>query len=145
MMRAAMGTAGDAADAGGKPRLRIVAAMLPTDRENEEAAARGMAGSAGDRAFRPADLARRCGLDGAWTSARDPAALRARLGPDFLLVAPGVRPVWARTGDRTHIVTPGDALRRGADHPVVGRPITQADDPRAAAARIAEEMAAAIG
>lgn len=141
MMRAAMG----AADAGGKPRLRIVAATLSTDMEDEEAAALGMAGSAGDRAFRLADLARRCGLDGAWTSARDLAALRARLGPDFLLVVPGIRPVWSRTDDWTHIVTPGDALRRGADYLVVGRPITQADDPRAAAARIAEEMAAAIG
>lgn len=98
-----------------------------------------------DRAFRLADLARRCGLDGAWTSARDPAALRARLGLDFLLVAPGIRPVWSRTGDWTHIVTPGDARRRGAGYPVVGRPITRADDPRVAAARIAEEMAAAIG
>ena len=144
-MRAAMGAAVGAVDAGGKPRLRIVAATLPTDRENEEAAARGMTGSAGDRAFRLADLARRCGLDGAWASARDPAALRARLGPDFLLVAPGIRPVWSRIDDRTHIVTPGDAPRRGADYPVVGRPITQADGPRAAAARVAEEMAASIG
>lgn len=75
-------------------------------------------------------------------------AVRARLGPDVLLVAPGIRPVWSRTDDWTHIVTPGDALRRGAayaDYLVVGRPITQADDPRAAAARIAEEMASAIG
>ena len=75
-------------------------------------------------------------------------AVRARLGPDVLPVAPGIRPVWSRTDDWTHIVTPGDALRRGADYAdylVVGRPITQADDPRAAAARIAEEMAAAIG
>lgn len=145
MMRAAMGAAVGAADAGGKPRLRIVAATLSTDVEDEEAAALGMAGSTGDRAFRLADLARRCGLDGAWTSARDLAALRARLGPDFLLVVPGIRPVWSRTDDWTHIVTPGDALCRGADYLVVGRPITQADDPRAAAARIAEEMAAAIG
>ena len=69
---------------------------------------------------------------------------RAHLGPDVLPVAPGIRPVWSRTDDWTHIVTPGDALRRGADYLVVGWPITQADDPRAAAARIAEEMASAI-
>lgn len=145
MMRAAMGAAVGVVDAGGKPRLRIVAATLPTDPEDEEAGTLGMAGSAGKHAFRRADLARRGGLNGAWTSARDLAALRARLGPDFLLVVPGIRPVWFRTDDWTHIVTPGEALRWGADYLVVGRPLTQADDLRAAAARIAEEMASAIG
>ena len=62
-----------------------------------------------------------------------------------MLVVSGVRPVWSKSDDRTHIITPGDALRRGADYLVVGRPITQADNPRDAASRIAEEMAAAIG
>ena len=113
MMRAAMGAAVGVVDAGGKPRLRIVAATLPTDPEDEEAGTLGMAGSAGKQAFRRADLTRRGGLDGAWTSARDLAALRARLGPDFLLVVPGIRPVWFRTDDWTHIVAPTIWLSAG--------------------------------
>ncbi len=145
MMRAAMGAALGAADASGGNRVRIVAVTLPTDMEDEDVGALGMTGGVDDQVYRLADLAQASGLDGVWTSAHDLAALRARCGPDFLLFVPGIRPVWSKTDDQKHIITPGDALRRGADYLVVGRPITQADDPRAAAARIAEEMAAAIG
>ena len=145
MMRAAMAAALGAADAGERPRLKIVAVPLLTDTEDEDHGALGMSGPVGDRVGRLADLAHGCGVDGAWASAHDLAALRSRYGPDFMLVVSGVRPVWSKSDDRTHIITPGDALRRGADYLVVGRPITQADDPRDAAARIAEEMAAAIG
>ena len=145
MMRAAMAAALGAADAGGRERLRILAVPLPVDAEDEDVRALGMSGSVGDQVCRLADLAHGCGVDGAWVSADDLAALRARYGPDFLLVVSGIRPVWSKSDDRRHIITPGDALRRGADYLVVGRPITQADDPRAAATRIAEEIAAAMG
>ena len=145
MMRAAMAAALGAADAGGRERLRILAVPLPIDAENEDVAALGMSGSAGDQVCRLADLAHGCGVDGAWASADDLAALRTRYGPEFMLVVSGIRPVWSKSDDRRQIITPGDALRRGADYLVVGRPITQADDPRDAATRIAEEMTAAIG
>ena len=145
MMRAAMGAALGAADRSGRPRLRIVGVTLLTDMEDEDVGALGMTGGVGDQVYRLADLARASGLDGVWTSAHDLAALRARCGPDFLLVVPGIRPVWSKTDDQKHIITPGDALGRGADYLIVGRPITEADDPRATAMRIAEEMAAAIG
>ena len=145
MMRAAMAAALGAADAGGRQRLRIVAVPLLTDTEDEEIGALGMSGSIDDQMCRLADLAQASGVDGAWTSTHDLAALRERYGPDFMLVVSGIRPVWSKSDDRRHIITPGDALRRGADYLVVGRPITQADDPRDAAMRIAEEMTAAIG
>ena len=145
MMRAAMAAALGAADAAGRQRLRIVAVPLLTEGEGENIGALGMSGSVDDQLCRLADLAHGCGVDGAWTSAHDLALLRARYGPDFTLIVSGIRPVWSKSDDRTDIITPGDALRRGADYLAVGRPITQADDPRDAAARIAEEMAAAIG
>ena len=145
MMRAAMAAALGAADAGGRTRLKIVAVPLLTDIEDEEVSALGMSGPVGDQVCRLGILAHECGVDGAWTSADDLVALRERCGPDFMLIVSGIRPVWSKSDDRKHIITPGDALRRGADYLVVGRPITQADDPRDAAARIAEEMAAAIG
>ena len=145
MMRAAMAAALGAADAGGRERLRILAVPLPVDADDEDVRALGMSGSVGDQVCRLADLAHGCGVDGAWVSADDLAALRARYGPEFLLVVSGIRPVWSKSDDRRHIITPGDALRRGADYLVVGRPITQADDPRAAATRIAQEIAAAMG
>lgn len=145
MMRAAMAAALGAADAGGRERLNILAVPLPIDADDEDVGALGMSGPVSDQVCRLADLAHGCGVDGAWVSADDLALLRARFGSEFMLVVSGVRPVWSKSDDRTHIITPGDALRRGADYLVVGRPITQADDPRDAASRIAEEMAAAIG
>ena len=64
-------------------------------------------------------------------------------GAGFLLVVPGIRPAWAETGDQKRVMTPGEAARRGADYLVIGRPITAADDPAAAARRIAAEVTAA--
>ena len=144
MMRAAMAAALGAADAGGRERLNILAVPLPIDADDEDVGALGMSGPVSDQVCRLADLAHGCGVDGAWVSADDLVVLRARFGSDFMLVVSGVRPVWSKSDDRRHIITPGDALRRGADYLVVGRPITQADDPRDAATRIAEEMAAAM-
>jgi orotidine-5'-phosphate decarboxylase len=67
-------------------------------------------------------------------------ALRAACGPDFKLIVPGIRPDWAATGDQKRITTPAQARDDGADILVIGRPITGADDPGAAAARIAGEL-----
>lgn len=145
MMRAAMAAALGAAEAGGRQRLRIVAVPLLSDTGEEDVGALGMSGSLGDQVCKLADLAHAAGTDGAWVSPDDLGVLRRRYGPDFTLIVAGIRPVWSRSDDRRDIITPGDALRRGADFLVVGRPITQADDPRAAAERIAEEMATAIG
>ena len=83
------------------------------------------------------------GLDGVVASPREAAMARRIGGPDFLVVTPGVRPSWSSLDDQARAETPAAALRAGASRLVCGRPITAAADPRAAALRIVEEMAAA--
>jgi orotidine-5'-phosphate decarboxylase len=87
--------------------------------------------------------ARSAGVDGLIASAVETAMLRARLEDDFLLVIPGIRPAGADVGDQKRVATPAHAIRDGADYLVVGRPVTQAPDPRAAAEAIVAEIAAA--
>lgn len=81
------------------------------------------------------------GADGIVCSPQEVAAMRAVLGPDALLVTPGVRPAGAALGDQKRVATPGQAVRDGSTHLVVGRPILEADDPCAAARAITAEMA----
>ena len=83
-------------------------------------------------------------VDGLVASAAETAMLRARLGDDLLLVIPGIRPAGAEVGDQKRVATPAQAIRDGADYLVVGRPVTQAPDPRAAAQAIAAEIADAL-
>lgn len=143
MMRAAAAAAMRLADPDTGARPRVLAVTILTSFDDEDAASVGMAGTVMDLVRRSAALAQSCGLDGAIASAREVAMLRAECGPDFTLVAPGVRPGWASADDQKRIVTPAEALRQGADYLVIGRPITRADDPGAAARRIAAEMAEA--
>lgn len=84
--------------------------------------------------------AQRAGISGVVASPQEAADLRAILGPDAYIVTPGVRPAWAEVGDQTRIATPADAFANGASHIVVGRPITQADDPVAAFDAIVAEL-----
>ncbi|MGH6915665.1 MAG: orotidine 5'-phosphate decarboxylase / HUMPS family protein, partial [Geminicoccales bacterium] len=95
-----------------------------------------------EQARRLAGVARDCGLDGVVCSPRESAALRDALGPDFLLVVPGIRPAGSAAADQKRVTTPAEAVAAGADILVVGRPITAAADPAAAARAIAEEIAA---
>lgn len=84
------------------------------------------------------------GVNGFVCSPQEVAALRGLAGPEAVLVIPGIRPAGSEIGDQKRVATPGDALRNGASYLVVGRPITQAADPVAAAEAILKEMALAI-
>ena len=134
MMRAAV----EAAD--GPDRPLVVAVTVLTSLADEDLAATGVAGDAAAQVLRLAQLAKRSGLDGVVCSAREAEALRAALGDDFKLVVPGIRPQWAAADDQKRIVTPAEAVAKGADYLVIGRPITAADDPADAARRIAAEL-----
>jgi orotidine-5'-phosphate decarboxylase len=83
------------------------------------------------------------GCDGVVASPHEAALAREIGGEDFLVVTPGVRPDWSAKNDQARAATPADALKAGASHIVCGRPITAAEDPRAAALRVAAEMAGA--
>jgi orotidine-5'-phosphate decarboxylase len=89
-----------------------------------------------------ADLARASGCDGVVASPWEARRLREAMGPDWLIVTPGIRPATAAAGDQVRVATPAAARRAGADYLVVGRPITAAPDPAAAAAAILAELAA---
>jgi orotidine-5'-phosphate decarboxylase len=88
-----------------------------------------------------AALARDAGLDGVICSPHEVAALRRAMGPEFVLMVPGVRPSWAGADDQKRVMTPAEAMRAGATHLVIGRPILKASDPAEAARRIAQEIA----
>lgn len=92
-----------------------------------------------------ARLAREWGLDGVVASAAEAASIRLACGDDFLIVTPGIRPADADHGDQKRVLTPAAALREGASHLVVGRPVTRAADPASAASTIIADMIAALG
>lgn len=87
-----------------------------------------------------AGLARLAGLDGVIASPKEIRSIREQFGPDFLIVTPGVRPRFASSDDQKRVMTPEEAVLRGADYIVVGRPITRAEDPVKAAVEVIKEM-----
>jgi orotidine-5'-phosphate decarboxylase len=136
----AMLQAAAAALAGADPRPLLLGVTVLTSMDEEDLASVGQQGPADAQVLRLARLAHRCGLDGVVCSPREIAALRRALPAGFKLVVPGLRPAWAGAADQTRTMTPAEALVAGADYLVVGRPITGAADPAAAAARIVDEL-----
>jgi orotidine-5'-phosphate decarboxylase len=100
----------------------------------------GFSGSARDNVLRLARLARESGLDGVVCSAQEAEALRAACGDDFLLVTPGIRLASDARGDQARVVTPKEAVRLGASHLVIGRPITESADPVATLESIRQSL-----
>jgi orotidine-5'-phosphate decarboxylase len=123
--------------------LKLLAVTVMTSYDDGDLAAAGYAYGVKDLVARRAAQAREAGVDGLILSPEEVAAMRALLGPGMLLVTPGVRPAGAAVGDQKRVMTPARAIREGADHLVVGRPVTQAPDPRAAAQAIVAEIAGA--
>jgi orotidine-5'-phosphate decarboxylase len=139
MMRAAA----DAAKAAGSSRPMLLAITVLTSLDDADLKAVGQNGPARDQVRKLAALAQKSGLDGVVCSPHELEALRAECGREFLLVTPGIRPAATGSDDQKRAMTPDEAIRRGADYLVIGRPITQADDPAAALARIVAEVEAA--
>ena len=106
----------------------------------EALAETGVDGTPAAQVLRLARLALAAGADGLVCSPREVALLRAEIGPEPLLVVPGIRPAGAAAGDQARTLTPREAIAAGADWLVIGRPITGAPDPAAAAAAIAADL-----
>jgi orotidine-5'-phosphate decarboxylase len=123
-----------------EPRPKLLAVTILTSLADADLAALGLQGTARERVVRLAALAQSCGLDGVVTSPQEIEAVREVCGPNFLIVTPGVRPEGAALADQRRVRTPAEALRAGADILVIGRPITNAADPAAAARAIAIEI-----
>lgn len=130
----------DAARASVAPPTRLIAVTVLTSLDDADLLALGIADGAAAQVARLAGLARDAGLDGLVCSAVEVARLRAAW-PEALLVVPGIRPAGAARGDQKRVMTPREALAAGASILVVGRPITGAPDPTAAAAAMAAELA----
>jgi orotidine-5'-phosphate decarboxylase len=122
----------------------LIAVTILTSLGQDDVAEIGYPGTPAENVLRLAGLAEDSGLDGVVCSPLEVGPLRAERGGDFRLVTPGVRPAGAALDDQRRIMTPGDAVRAGANYLVVGRPITAADDPPAALAAINREVAAAL-
>jgi orotidine-5'-phosphate decarboxylase len=136
MIAAARQAAEDAGDA--RPLLLAVTVLTSLDAAALEAT--GVPVSPAEQVLRLARLALAAGADGLVCSPLEVAMLRAALGPGPKLVVPGIRPAGAATGDQARVMTPREAVAAGADWIVVGRPITGAADPGAAAAAIAATL-----
>ncbi len=95
-------------------------------------------GIVADQVVHLARLAQKAGLDGVVSSPHEIELIRDACGPGFVIVTPGVRPAGADIGDQKRVMTPSEAVAKGADYLVIGRPITKADDPVSAARLIAE-------
>jgi len=130
-----------AADPAGAARPMLLAVTVLTSLDDAALQATGIDGGAALQVLRLARLALAAGADGVVCSPREVALLRRELGPHPLLVVPGVRPEGAAPGDQARTMTPAQAIAAGADRIVVGRPITGAPDPAAAA----RDIAGAIG
>jgi orotidine-5'-phosphate decarboxylase len=122
--------------------LRILAVTVLTSYDNADLAEAGYVGTVSDLVMRRATQARETGVDGLVCSAEEAAALRPAIGAHMALVTPGIRPAGAASGDQKRIMTPAAAIAAGADYLVVGRPVLEAADPRAAATAIVADIAA---
>ena len=123
--------------------LEILGVTVMTSYDDADLAAAGYGCGVADLVARRAAQARDLGVHGLILSPEELPAIRPLVGPAMKLVTPGVRPAGASADDQKRVMTPGAALRAGADHLVIGRPINAAIDPKAAAEAILAEMAAA--
>lgn len=142
---AAMMKAAREAAHGANPNTKVIAVTVLTSLSDADLDAVGQRGPAPDQVLRLATLTRDCGLAGVVCSAHEIAPLRKALGPDFLLVVPGIRPKGADVADQQRVMGPAEARDLGASHLVIGRPITGASDPVRAAADIAQSLGVSRG
>lgn len=133
-----MKAANDAADG----RIRLLPVTVLTSLDDKALHDVGQATPSETQVLRLARLVKNTGLPGVVCSGLDIAPIRHALGNDFILMVPGIRPASSDAGDQKRVMTPAKALRQGATHLVIGRPITGAPDPQEAAQAILEDLLA---
>ncbi len=131
-------------EAAGSDRPRLLAVTILTSHTADDLVRVGLKGTPAEMVPTLAKLARESGADGVVCSPQEARSVRDATGPDFLIVTPGVRPAGADLNDQQRVTTPADAIRNGASHLVVGRPITGAPSPRAAVQMIIAEIGQAL-
>jgi len=141
MQEARKAAQASAAALGIAPPLLIGVTVLTSLAEDELQDELGVERSLPEQVAALARLSQEAGLDGVVASAREIPWIRAACGDDFVIVTPGIRPLWAAGDDQKRIVTPQKALEDGADYLVIGRPLTAAADPREAAKKLLAEVA----
>lgn len=120
--------AANAVKSSSRPPLLIAVTIL-TSMDKRQLSGIGLDVEPQEQVLKLASLAQGCGLDGVVCSAQESAMLNAKLGSGFELITPGIRPVNSEQGDQSRVMTPADAIKSGSSYLVVGRPITQAQDP----------------
>lgn len=125
----------------GGHRPHLIAVTVLTSMEGADLAETGIAADAATQVDRLATLTRDAGLDGVVCSAQESSRLRQLCGRDFTLVTPGIRPENSPSADQRRVMTPKEALGAGSDYLVIGRPITQAEDPLAVLRAVGAEAA----
>ncbi len=118
----------------------LIAVTVLTSMEQEDLVELGLPGTPRDNVLRLAKLAKDSGLDGVVCSAQEAADIRAAIGDDFCLVTPGIRPAGSAVNDQKRIMTPAEAMQAGSSYLVVGRPITQSENPLAVLGQINQSL-----
>lgn len=140
MLQAAIDASMQVAAITGKDRPLVIGVTVLTSLDQADLNMVGIKDNLNDQVTRLADLAQSCRLDGVVCSPYEITALRKQCGNDFTLVVPGIRPEGSAQDDQKRTLTPTEAIKKGADYLVIGRPITKAKDPKAAAKSIRESL-----
>jgi orotidine-5'-phosphate decarboxylase len=140
MMARAAEAAAQEAQRSGKSRPYLLGVTVLTSLKETELEEVGLFASVSEQVLRLASLAKEAGLDGVVCSPQEIELIKTELGKNFLAVTPGIRPAWAAAQDQKRVMTPAEALKKGADYMVIGRPITEASSPEEAFHKIVEEL-----
>ena len=140
MMAAAARAAREESAGTGEQRPALLGVTVLTSLKDEELRRIGFAHAVADQVLRLAVLAKDSGLDGVVCSPHEIESIKRECGDDFLVVTPGIRPAWAAAQDQKRIMTPAEAIGKGADYLVIGRPITGAPSPQEAFLKVLAEL-----
>ncbi len=140
MMKRAAAEAKNLSEETGEPKPLLLAVTVLTSLKGDDLRQLGIKTKLNDQVLKLAYLAKKAGMDGLVCSPKETKMVKKEVGKDFLIVNPGIRPLWASSDDQKRVTTPAQAVKNGADLLVIGRPLTQASDPEEAFLRIYREL-----